>query len=96
MSGSGSDVLATEEGGRRLCRDVRRGLGTRRKHKNANEMSRRLRKSEEKVGKSLTVAKTRQRRIAFGVDRGGENRRKLRGGWRSVEVGVAGEAEDAI
>ena len=59
MSGSGSDVLATEEGGRRLCRDVRRGLGTRRKHKNANEMSRRLRKSEEKVGKSLTVAKTR-------------------------------------
>jgi len=59
-------------------------------------MSRRLRKSEEKVGKSLTVAKTRQRRIAFGVDRGGENRRKLRGGWRSVEVGVAGEAEDAI
>jgi len=52
-------VLATEEGGRRLCKEVRRRLGKPRKQKNANETSQRLRKSEEKVGKSLTVTKTR-------------------------------------
>jgi hypothetical protein len=51
--------LATTNGGRRLCKEVRRRLGTRWKQRNANETTRRLRKSEEKVGKSLTAAETR-------------------------------------
>ena len=57
MSGSGSDVLATEEGGRRLCKVVRRGLGKHREHKFASKESRRLRKRETRLGMKLTEQK---------------------------------------
>jgi len=59
VSGRGSGALATEEGGRRAPAQVRRGQAKHRGHEKEKEQVWRLRKSEEKIGKGLTVTKTR-------------------------------------
>jgi hypothetical protein len=48
------------EGGRRFLQGVRRGLGNQKEHENAKGELLRLRKSSEKIGKSLAVTKTRR------------------------------------
>jgi hypothetical protein len=60
VSGRGSGALAAEEGRRRAPAQVRRGQAKHREHEKEKEQVWRLRKSEEKIGKGLTVTKTRR------------------------------------
>jgi len=53
-------VPTTAEGGQQPCKVVRRGLGKHKEHEIAKGELRRLRKSRGKIGKSLTVTKTRR------------------------------------
>ena len=58
MSGRVPGALATKDGGRRASAQVRRGQAKHREHEKEKEQVWRLRKSEEKIGKGLTVTKT--------------------------------------